>query len=244
MDQLRDLADSRLFRACAYCGEQPNSRDHVPSKILLDEPLPTELPVVAACKSCNAGFARDEEYFACLVECALLGTTNPGQQRRRKVSHILGRSPALRGKLEAARKESDGQVVFEVETSRVRNVVMKLAKGHAMFELSWFAEQEPSSVWWSPLASLDNDQLRYFEEVRPPQLLGEIGSRASQRMKVLQVEVVGPDGIKSVLNFLVNDWIDVQEGRYRYLATDQDGSIEVRMVIGDFLACEVIWAVS
>jgi len=40
---------------------------------------------------------------------------------------------------------------------------------------------------------------------------------------------------------LINNWIDVQEGRYRYLAFDGDTGAAVRMVIAEFLACEVVW---
>lgn len=108
MDQIRDLADDRLSRGCAYCGSAPNTRDHVPSKVFLDEPFPTELPVVGACKKCNNGFSQDEEYVACIVECALLGTADPGLHRREKISKILQRSPALQAKLAAARNDVDG----------------------------------------------------------------------------------------------------------------------------------------
>lgn len=127
---------------------------------------------------------------------------------------------------------------------RVRNVVLKLAKGHAMFELSWFSDQAPISLWWSPLPLFDAEQLEAFEEAPPPQLLGEIGSRASQRVCVLQARLVGPNGEERVADLLINDWIDVQEERYRYLATDQEGLIRVRMVLGEYLACEVVWAQS
>lgn len=242
MDQLRDLADDRLFHGCAYCGGSPDTRDHVPSKIFLDDPFPTELPVVGACQRCNNGFSKDEQYVACLIECAFLGTVDPGLHRREKIAKILRRSPALQAKLAAARISTDDQVSFSVEPKRVRNVLLKLAKGHAMFELSWFSDQEPVSLWWSPLALLTEEQRSAFEEAPSPQMLGEIGSRATQRMQVLQAKLLGPDGQEYFANLLVNDWIDVQEERYRYLATDQDGVVRVRMVLGEYLACEVAWA--
>jgi hypothetical protein len=37
-------------------------------------------------------------------------------------------------------------------------------------------------------------------------------------------------------------WIVVQEGRYRFLASTGDG-ILVRMVLSEYLACEVVWSV-
>jgi hypothetical protein len=70
--------DSRLAgEGCAYCGSAADSRDHVPSKILLDDPLPAYLPVVKACSHCNGSFSLDEEYLACFLECVMAGSVNP-----------------------------------------------------------------------------------------------------------------------------------------------------------------------
>jgi len=38
--QLQDFVDERLKGYCIYCGGQTQSRDHVHSKVLLDEPYP------------------------------------------------------------------------------------------------------------------------------------------------------------------------------------------------------------
>jgi hypothetical protein len=46
MQQLRSYADERLVASCVYCGNVTETRDHVPSRILLDEPYPENLPVV------------------------------------------------------------------------------------------------------------------------------------------------------------------------------------------------------
>jgi hypothetical protein len=37
-----------------------------------------------------------------------------------------------------------------------------------------------------------------------------------------------------------NDWIEVQPGRYRYM-TSQGSGLVVRMVIGEYLAGEIVW---
>jgi hypothetical protein len=39
----------------------------------------------------------------------------------------------------------------------------------------------------------------------------------------------------------VTDWIVVQEGTYRYLTAMPAGSTTIRMVIGEYLAAEVVW---
>ena len=72
MDPRHLFMDERLTGMCVYCGAQPETRDHVPSKVLLDEPYPPELPVVGACEKCNASFSMDEQYLACfLVLCGV-----------------------------------------------------------------------------------------------------------------------------------------------------------------------------
>src|SRR5688572_19077945 len=112
MDQLKNYADDRLVNGCIYCGGPEETRDHVPSRVLLDPPLPENLPVVAACSFCNSSFSQDEEYFACLIESVISGTTEPDLMRRPGVANILRRAPALRARIEAARSTKDGQTQF------------------------------------------------------------------------------------------------------------------------------------
>ena len=70
MIQRTHHSDERLDLICSYCGiNNPDTRDHVPSKILLDQPYPENLPVVPCCSKCNRSFSLDEEYVACLLEC-------------------------------------------------------------------------------------------------------------------------------------------------------------------------------
>jgi hypothetical protein len=76
MIQLKTFNDNRLDAVCSYCGENiANTRDHVPSEILLDEPYPENLLVISCCLKCNQSFSLDEEYVACLLECVICGTT-------------------------------------------------------------------------------------------------------------------------------------------------------------------------
>ena len=66
MKQLKDFVDTRQKAWCIHCGASlgsvQTSRDHVPSKVLLNRPLPENVPVVTICAPCNASFAHDEEY--------------------------------------------------------------------------------------------------------------------------------------------------------------------------------------
>lgn len=103
MDPLHLFADERLSGFCVYCGGMPVTRDHVPSKVLLDQPFPADLPVVPACEACSNSFSLDESYFACLVDCALTGSADSNSASREKVGRILKGKPALSSLIAASR---------------------------------------------------------------------------------------------------------------------------------------------
>ena len=241
MDQLRDYADSRLLNGCIYCGGPAETREHVPSRCLLQRPYPDNLPVVGSCATCNQGFSEDEQYLVCLVESALCGSTDPDKIKRPSVARILRNAPALRAKLESARTETDGKVQFALERHRVANVMLKLARGHAAFELSQPCRREPDHFWCCQLADLPNDMRESFDAAHVQQLFGEVGSRGIQRMLVTQLTLESESGEQSELRLLVNDWVDVQEDQYRYLAIDDVGGLVIRIIVAEYLACEVMW---
>jgi hypothetical protein len=241
MDQLKNLADSRLLGGCTYCGGSEETRDHVPSRVFLDPPFPENLPVVPACFPCNNGFSRDEEYLACLIECVIAGSTDPGMIQRPRVSTILERSSSLRSRIESAKIVVDERPAFIPEADRVQNVLRKLALGHAAFELS-SAGREPTSLHWWPVSSMTHEQRENFDAPHVANMLAEIGSRAVQRMLVTQITLASPNGERSEMQLIINDWIEVQEGRYRYLGIDDIGGIRVRIVLSEYLACEAFWS--
>jgi hypothetical protein len=230
MDQLKSYAEERLLIGCIYCTGEPDSREHVPSRILLDEPYPENLPIVDACSGCNRGFSLDEEYTACLIECARTGSVDAVQ--RPKIKRILQDSPALAERLRKARMQADsGEIIFQAENDRVRGVILKLARGHAAYELSEQMREEPSHVMIVPLHTLDERARRHFENPPTPGGWPEVGTRALQRVAI---SMAGPPAP------LDSDWIEVQEAQYRYFAI-AEGATMVRIVISEYLACEVIW---
>lgn len=241
MEHLDDLADDRLIQGCLYCDGAPDTREHVPSRIFLDTPFPPELPIVGACNECNNGFSMDETYVACLVEAVVAGTTEPGKMRRPTIAKILRRSKKLRARLDAARQENGGQTSFMPEVERVRKVMVKLARGHAAFELSQLCRDEPTHVDWAPIALMSVEEREEFEDAYFPHLFPEIGSRATQRMMVISANLTGPDGKAALPAIVMQDWQDVQEDRYSYLATDDGEEVRVRIIIGGYLACDVRW---
>lgn len=224
--------DDRLAGMCVYCGATPHTRDHVPSKVFIDVPYPAQLPVVNACENCNAGFSLDEQYLSCFVECVIAGTTAPSCQRRPKTERILAENPALRRRIKKSqRKDADGNLLWDPEPSRIRAIVMKLARGHAAFEL-YPKLEEPDSVEIVPLQTMSERERSLYEGVATEGVTGwpEINSRLFHR--------VADDSSFGSLE--EGEWIIVQPDRYRYSVEEFRG-VRIRMVISEYLACSVTW---
>src|SRR5579859_1865904 len=236
MLQLNTFGDERELAFCAFCGGDTSTRDHCPSRVLLDEPYPENLPVVRACAECNSRFSPDEEYLACLVACVLAGSTEPSKIHRPKIRRILTDKPALRARLEKARFSSHtgtlfdpGQecTLFHPEQERVNAVITKLAQGHALYELHQPCRQAPDTIKTMPINLMSQIERDQFERPTPPHLWPEVGSRAMQRLVVGGSHPEAP-------------WIEVQQGLYRFHASPADG-VEIRIVLNEYLACHVHW---
>lgn len=222
MQQMKDFGDVRARGVCVYCGEVPDSRDHVPSKVLLDDPLPENLHVVEACTSCNNSFSLDEQYVAALLECILRGGTENHVLKRVKVRNILDKNHVLRARLEKAKRSDDSETCFEIEYSRVENVVMKLARGHAAYESGSPRLDKPIACSIAPLPLLSDEHISQFELITPSAVWPEIGTRAFARAVMRE------------------GWVIVQPDVYRF--TVVTGAITtVRLLIHEYLAAEVIW---
>jgi hypothetical protein len=243
MDQLKNYADSRLLNGCIYCPGPAETRDHVPSKCLLEPPYPQNLYIVGCCESCNQSFSKDEEYFVCLIESVLCGSTEPEKIHRPSVAKIMKGSPALRKRIEKSRKVIDGQIVFEPEIKRIKNVMLKLARGHAAYELSQPCRAKPNYFWCGPLLSLPEEIQEEFNSAHFQQFFGEVGSRNMQRLLVTQITIKSKSGEQQNVSMLINDWINVQDERYRYIAIDDIGMLVIRIVIAEYFACEVAWKI-
>ena len=113
--------------------------------------------------------------------------------------------------------------------SRVRAVVIKLARGHAAFELGVPQIENPDTVAVVPLLSLSSAERKTFETEPVVTTVSEVGSRNMQRL--IQHSPTGS---------LRAGWISVQEGRYRYMAFVA-GRVLIRMVLSEYLAAEVTW---
>jgi len=107
-----------------------------------------------------------------------------------------------------------------------------LAKGHAAYELSETWRDEPDVCSVCAIVAMSEAERQEFEGVggEAQCLWPELGSRAFLR-------ALG----KSVPPAQAGGWLIVQPGRYRY-AVDWQTGIDVRLVIGEYLACRVVWS--
>lgn len=228
MQQLPCYGDQRNKGFCVHCGRADETRDHVPSKVFLDEPYPENLSVCTSCFDCNNKLSLDEEYLACLLECVMAGDVDPTKMRRPKIARTLTHTAALLQRLQSAKAEHDGQPHWSVEHDRVKAVVVKLARCHMAFEQNEPQIKEPSYLNFRPLAGMNAMERSAFEDADDIGLCPEVGSRAMQRLLVVGSDV-----------FSVG-WLVVQEGNYRY-RVDSGNGYKVRIVLREYLACEIIW---
>ena len=235
MKQVEDFSDDRYKGSCLHCGDwltaKPRSDDHVPSKALLDRPLPENVHVVETCLSCNNKFSSDEEYLAAFLGAVLSGSTDPGVQVFETARKILAANLKLRREIEAAQidiiqPDGSAQKNWIPNEDKIRRVVIKNARGHAFYELGQPMLEEPSNVMIVPLATIDEERLADFLTVDLGLGWPEVGSRLLQRV------VKGTD--------MADGWIIVQPGVYVFAVIDTD-SIVVRSIIREYLLTEVRW---
>jgi len=231
MDPRQLFADERHAAFCVFCGDPPTTREHAASRVLLDDPLPDDLPLVGSCQRCNSGFSRDEEYLACLIDCVISGSTDPDKVKRPKVRASLLHSPSLAARIASGRTEDASRtIIWKPEDDRVRNVIVKLARGHFAHQYSEPKLDEPTYVGVMPLAVMSDEQREAFETVPETLFLPEIGSRAFVNLILASDAKYDPE----------SGWNILQNGRYRYLVAES-GQIVVRIVLSEYLAAEVVW---
>lgn len=222
MDPRELFVDERLLNQCVYCGDDPETRDHVPSKVFLDTPYPDNLPVVGACNKCNNGFSRDEAYMASIIECIIANTTMIDFIKRAKIKNILKENSLLHKKIIDEQNNN-----WNIDVSRFNNILLKLAQGHVAYELQSPQFDIPYHLSFIDISSMASEDYAAFNDVSG--LMGhmfpEIGSRAFNKMVKNQ-------------NY---GWQEVQPQLYRYVVLQDPSGIYVRMVLREFLACEVIW---
>lgn len=75
--------------------------------------------------------------------------------------------------------------------------------------------------------------------------LPEIGSRAYERIRVLEVIYAAANDPEQIIKvpIVLLEWVEVQESKYSYTSFRFENEIVVKMIVNDFLYAEVIISV-
>ena len=234
MKQIRHFSDQLGSVDCIPClGANHSgrySRDHIPTRALLNPPYPENLMDVGMCQECNSGFSTDEEYFSAFLASVISGSIEPDPLQFPTASRILAHNPRLRSRIDAARhveayRGKDTVTTWTPELERIERVIVKNARGHLLFELGQAIALPPTHVNIAPIELLSPQHLSQFELPRGAAGWPEVGSRLMLRL--LETGECEEGG-----------WIEVQNGVYRYAV---DELPRVRIVLREYLAAEVIW---
>ena len=243
-DILRPYAEysKRGAHYCIYCGAKADTREHVPSKVFLNKPFPTDLPTLPACQKCNNGFSSDELYTNTYIECLKSFCEN-------------NRDDLLEIQLNDRKEEKEARNAvkqaiingFFPRDDRIKRILYKLSLGHIVYELfeccnmdccpiervdvSYVFKCFVEDSIWSSLESI---------EILDNEVLPEVGSRAFRNVSILEWASKRPDNNSTfVEKHLVMDWTDIQGGVYRYITFYNGYEIVVKMIIRDYLYAEV-----
>jgi len=231
MLQINPQNDERYDNICCYCQTSilhNSTRDHIPSKILLDEPFPDNLPVVFCCESCNQGFSTDEEYFACLLEYIACEVKDSNLIEREKISRILLKKPHLRKRIEQNITQENNILTIKFEKESINNVLKKLFYGHLSFELSNPYIEKPSYIGFELIDNLTNSEFDTFFASEEIEIAPEIGTRASLNYFLIN-------------NSPTSNWKIVQENNYQYKVDICSEEIVVKIFMRNKLCLTAIW---
>lgn len=263
MHQRNYLGDERLrhridyikggISRCIYCGERADSREHIPSKAFLKKPFPENLYTVPACKKCNNSFSQDELYTRIVIDTlqstsihnSLCVCDNGASAKHPQITESVFKEVSC-----FKIKSEDAISPFHFRSDRIKRIVEKLARGHAVYELSEAFNVGGEGDWliassfysFKPMLSQETiDDYDCAVDIRNC-LLPEIGSRVYDKIYPIQIPISQIDeNHLCVLRSVLLDWTDIQDGAYRYIAIIDGNRIQVNMVIDEFLFASVFF---
>lgn len=237
MTHLKDYSDSRNKEFCIHCSrilaQSEVTRDHVPSKSLLRPPFPSNLQVVKICSLCNNDVSLDEEYFMVFLEVVLAGTMESDFSHNPKIARILNRNATLKAEITKSQIKyqtlaGEDKIVWKANMDRIARVVIKNARGHAMYELGEPMIDRPTLISIRPIIEMTAKEIEEFlNSTDFCFLLPEVGSRMLQR-------VISNDG-------RMDGWVEVQDNMYRYSVNYHGSGMRVKSIIHGYLTTEVAW---
>ncbi len=207
MDFVEDYSDDRQKAWCVYCGDQivdvAANRDHVPTKSLLSKHIRERgaifdrkpdhsdgyLPQILVCKACNSGFSEDEAYLLCCLHALRAGSLYPDREFFPDSWNILRSNRHIVRLLKA---DASGQLplfnnlepfILQPDMERIKNVVVKNARGHVYHEIGEPMLELSSSVMVTQISAMTDDQRAEFEAIGSGmEIWPEVGSRMMLQM--------------------------------------------------------------
>jgi len=212
---------------CIYCGKAADTREHVPSKVFLNDSAGLEnLSTIPACFECNNSYSNDEKYVACILD-VLKSKLYSNYSLNENMLRRLEKDWQLNDLICKAIQANDENVFFDIDESRLIRILTKLARGHAGYEFDYVRfDNLKIKIHYDYSFNLSDDDLYNFNCITKFQISPEVGSRGIFIVENLEKEEIAGYAF----------WNDVQKGRYRYRVdfNNQDG-IFVKIVIYDFL---------
>jgi hypothetical protein len=218
-ESLSNMKDRLVYQrksnmTCVYCSGMADTREHCPPKSFLKEPYPDNLTLIPACRKCNNSFSKAERKFKLLMDN--LENNINDERTTEDIQHL---------------------VTKHILPDYARMVLYKVAIGHSAYMLSTgFGESHPIEnvdILFAIKNQCSQKEWENFQDLTLIDTIPELGSRASDRC--LLVKSVGDDSFRMV----VFDWINVQDGIYKYLPYHDEKNISVKMVIRDLLYVKV-----
>ena len=232
---------------CVYCGEESDTREHAPSKVFLQKPYPSDLPVLPACYKCNNGFSDDELYVEVYID---------------SLKYLSGYSSCLREENNDRIKSNaafwdaqyDLHKFYQGENisinPKIERILTKLAVCHMVYELSdGYSTNncciQPKLVSYYFSFDMTKSEIDAFDEfvLMNDKQTPTIGSRVFDKVYVLEPALNNIDETEiNKIRMIVMSWTNIQEQNYRYIAwLENDDTFHIKIVIHDFLYAEIIF---
>jgi len=167
MKQYKRYADERQRHYCIYCGiniSSKSTREHIPSKVLLDKPYPENLPIILSCYKCNNNFSKDEEYIAYWLEILNQKINPKDTYIYKKIKRAFSRNKLLKAKIIGTNLFGSNELL-SLNENIMEKVLLKQAKGHALFELNNPCYEKPIRLWWKFANSLTQQEIIKFNKI-------------------------------------------------------------------------------
>lgn len=213
---------------CIYCGSDYDSREHLPSRILLDDL--TNATVIPSCKKCNNSFSNDELYFASFIEL-YKNKLDSNYKIRSKVKKALEKNIKQHNQIIKELKGESYIVENTFQQDRIKNIILKLSIGHLaqsldenLIELD--SENIEIDLYWNYIYNLNRKQLEYIGNPIQLDTIFEVGTIANEHI------VIGNSGK------VYTHWVNVNEGLYSFRYSQKD-NISIEILFNRFIYSKV-----